>query len=158
MAGRKPKNEKWRTADGLKQIEAWARDGLTGDQIAHNLGIHRSTFCRWLDMYEDIAGAVSRGREVVDIEVENALLRAAMGYRSVEVVEDLVDGEMTVVRRITKDVPPNPTAMVFWLKNRKPEVWRERKDVSMTADIKAINPYANLSEEELKKLVAVDDG
>lgn len=154
MGRKRAKNEKWRTPDGLKRIEAWARDGLTGEQIAHNIGIHRSTFCGWIDKYEDVADAVSRGREVVDVEVENALLRAAMGYRSVEEIEEMIDGEMVVVRRITKDVPPNATAMVFWLKNRKPDVWRERKDVSMTADIKAVNPFANLTEEELKKLAS----
>ena len=60
------------TEEGLLQLEAWARDGLTDEQIAANIGISRSTLNEWKKKYSDISDTLKRGKEVVDIQVENA--------------------------------------------------------------------------------------
>lgn len=68
---------------------------------------------------------MSKGKEIVDIKVENALLKRALGYTYTEVKkEDTVNGtaKVTVTE---KTMPPDVAAIIFWLKNRKPEVWRE---------------------------------
>ena len=60
------------TEEGLLQLEAWARDGLTEEQIAHNMGINRRTLTDWKNKYTPISLTLKRGKEVVDIQVENA--------------------------------------------------------------------------------------
>lgn len=98
----KGKYEYWRTADGLILLEGWARDGLTDVQIAHNCGISVKTLYEWKNAYGEIREALKKGKDVVDFEVENALL------------EECKKG--------------NVTAQIFWLKNRRPDKWRDKPD------------------------------
>jgi transcriptional regulator with XRE-family HTH domain len=120
-----PKYDQWLTEEGLLLIEGWARDGLTDEQIAHNMGISRSTLAEWKKKHSDISDALKKGKEVIDRQVENALLKKALGYRYDEVVYE--DGKE--VRRITKEVQPDTTALIFWLKNRKPAEWRDKQNI-----------------------------
>ena len=76
----KGKYEYWLTPEGLLKLEGWARDGLTDAQIAQNVGISRSTLNAWKERYSDISDTLKRGKEVVDRQVENALLKRALGY------------------------------------------------------------------------------
>ena len=71
----KGKYEYWLSPDGLLLLEAYARDGLTDEQIAKNLDITPSTLYEWKRRYSEISEALKKGKEVVDIEVENALLK-----------------------------------------------------------------------------------
>ena len=124
----KRKYEYWLTPEGLIKLEGWARDGLTDEQIAKNIGINRDTLYRWKKAYPDFSDALKRGKEVVDRQVENALLKRALGCRTEEITYNS-DGEM--VKRVIKDIPPDTTAQIFWLKNRKPEDWRDKQDVKI---------------------------
>ena len=74
------KYKDWLTEEGLLLIEGWARDGLTNDQIAHNIGIARGTLYEWQKTYPDFKDALKRGKAVVDRMVENALLKNALGF------------------------------------------------------------------------------
>lgn len=112
-------------------VEGWAREGLTEVQIAKNLRISVETFERYKKVYPLFYEALKRGKAPVDIEVENALLKRALGYDAVEkTTEDkilngaVVKTERTVVRHI----PPSEIAIFFWLKNRKPAKWRDKPD------------------------------
>lgn len=88
----KGKYEKWLEPEGLTLLEGWARDGLTDEQIAHNIGISRETLRVWKNNYPVISGTLKKGKEIVDFEVENALLKRALGYNVKEVTrERLVD-------------------------------------------------------------------
>lgn len=96
----KGKYERWLEPDGLTLLEGWARDGLTDEQIAHNCGITATTLYDWKNRFTEISEALKRGKEVVDYQVENALLKKAIGG--------------------------DTTAQIFWLKNRKPDKWRDK--------------------------------
>ena len=121
----KRKYEYWLTPEGLIKLEGWARDGLTDEQIAKNIGINRDTLYRWKKAYPDFSDALKRGKEVIDRQVENALLKRALGYTYDEVTfEDGVE-----VKRVRKQVVPDTTAQIFWLKNRKPEDWRDKREI-----------------------------
>ena len=76
----KGKYEYWLSPDGLLRLEAYARDGLTDEQIAHNMGISPATLYNYKRDHLEILEALKKGKEVVDIEVENALLKRALGY------------------------------------------------------------------------------
>lgn len=127
----KGKYQKWLTPDGKLLLEAWARDGLTDERLATKMGITTSTLYAWKAKYSEISEALKRGKEVVDIEVENALLKRAKGYEYLEEkveIEELPGGVIKsrkVVQTI-KQVAPDVGAAAFWLKNRKPDVWRDR--------------------------------
>lgn len=125
----KGKYQDWLTVEGLLQLEAWARDGLTDEQIAHNIGITRETLYQWKQKYPDIPYTLKRGKEVVDIQVENALLKRALGYEYDEIKEELDESGKLVKKTTTRKlVIPDTTAQIFWLKNRKPNEWRDKRD------------------------------
>ena len=121
----KRKYEYWLTPEGLIKLEGWARDGLTDEQIAKNIGINRDTLYRWKKAYPDFSDALKRGKEVIDRQVENALLKRALGYTYDEVT---FEGGVEV-KRVRKQVVPDTTAQIFWLKNRKPEDWRDKREI-----------------------------
>lgn len=106
-------------------IEGWARDGLTDEQIAKNLGVAYSTFNDYKVKHPELSEALKEGKSVIDLEVENALLKRALGYSYKEtMIEKSETGSKT--RVTTKQVVPDVTAQIFWLKNRKPKQWRDR--------------------------------
>lgn len=120
-------------------IEGWARQGLTDEQIAKNMGIKKSTFYDWLKKYPDISDSLKRGKAPVDFEVENALLKRAIGfeYEETETIIEEIDGKQKKrVKKIKKVALPETSAIIFWLKNRKPEQWRKFNPV-VEAKIKA---------------------
>lgn len=128
----KGKYEYWLTREGLLKLESWARDGLTDIQIANNMGIKKSTLYNWKNKYREIKETISKGKEVVDIEVENALLKRALGYEYEEIMEEESD-EGTKMKRTTKSVAPDVTAQIFWLKNRRPDKWRAMQNIDVTS-------------------------
>lgn len=125
------KYEQWLTEEGLITLEGWARDGLTNEQIAKNIGINPDTLYTWMKKYSEIAESLKKGKEVVDRQVENALLKSALGYHY---REQTVTNKGDVVE-VEKYEKPNTTAQIFWLKNRKPEEWREKQEVQQTGDM-----------------------
>ena len=92
--------------DKLIVIEGWARDGLTNEQIAENLGIGKTTFYKMIKEHSEFSEHLKKGKEVVDYQVESALLHSALNG--------------------------NITAQIFWLKNRKPEAWRDKQDIDIS--------------------------
>lgn len=259
------KYTEWITEEGLIKIEGWARDGLTDEQIATNIGIKRPTLYDWKNKYSDISDALKRGKEVVDRQVENALFKSAVGYEYTEVTKErmadngqkkrhngesalteeewetalayfnyscaycgnsdemtkdhldplknggeltfsnvvpacrscnsskkdhqwlswyqnqdfydkykankitdyisfvlsipkkIENTELVVTKEVTKQVAPNPTSAIFWLKNRKPDVWRDKKQTEVSGSMQLNNPFENLTEEELRKLAESDE-
>ena len=94
---------KWKDIKGkLILVEGWAREGLTDEQIANNLGISTSTFYEYKKNYSEFSEALKKGKEIVDFEVENALLKNALSG--------------------------NITAQIYWLNNRKPKQWRNKRN------------------------------
>ena len=125
----------WITEEGLLKIEGWARDGLTDEQISHNIGIHPSTLYEWQKKYPKITEALKKGKEVIDRQVENALLKRALGYEYEEVKQiiekDDKGKDRKRIEKTVKHVVPDVTAQIFWLKNRKPQEWRDKQQVDL---------------------------
>ena len=105
----KGKYHRWIEPEGLLLIEGWARDGLIDEQIAHNMGINVGTLYEWKKKYAKIDEALKKGKEVIDYQVENALLKNALRG--------------------------DTTAQIFWLKNRKPNAWREKQNIEVSKPI-----------------------
>lgn len=114
----------------MLRIEGWARDGLTDEQISHNIGIHVATLCDWKNRFPQLSDALKRGKAPIDQQVENALLKRALGYEYEEVtteIEELGNGKQKKhIKKTVKIVVPDTTAQIFWLKNRRPDKWRDK--------------------------------
>ncbi|KIQ83542.1 phage protein [Bacillus sp. L_1B0_8] len=160
----KGKVHTWLTKEGLLKIEGWARDGLVDEQIAKNIGISRATLSNWKKKHPLITRALARGKEVVDREVENALLKRALGYTYEEVTvlrQEVEEGvfESVEAKRVKRQVPPDTTALIFWLKNRKPDTWRDRREIDHSGEMKqTVEQTTDLTKytvEELKQLEAI---
>lgn len=119
----KGKANDWLDENKLLILQGWARDGLSDEQIAENMGISVRTLYRWKNEYWQLCHALKKGKDAADREIENALFKRAKGYDYEEVREETKNGE--VVKRIVtkKHIPGDTTAQIFWLKNRKPEYW-----------------------------------
>ena len=127
------KYQEWLTDDGLLRIEGWARDGLTDKQIARNMGVSEQTLNVWKKKYPSLFESLKRGKEVIDREVENALLKRALGYTYDEVTQEANEiGELSVTKVVTKQVVPDTTAQIFWLRNRKGAEWSNKDQVDAT--------------------------
>jgi hypothetical protein len=98
----------WLTEEKLILLRGWARNGLTDEQIAHNMGIATGTLYEWKKKYTEINEALKESKEIADIAVENALYLKALNG--------------------------DTTAMIFWLKNRKSKDWREKQDINANVD------------------------
>lgn len=175
----------WITEDGLVKLEGYARDGLTDKQIAKNVGINPSTLYNWKKQHVEILEALKKGKEVVDRQVESALLKKALGgtaktvtYKMVKLDEDvlkakrveflksykldhpdLTNQELTLaavaqvptyeripITEVESEVLPDTTAIIYWLKNRKPDEWRDRKEIT-TNDQQPVNINFDIPKE-----------
>jgi hypothetical protein len=136
----------------LVQVAGWARNGLTDAQIAHNLGISVDTFYTYKKEHPEFAEALKVNKEIADLAVENALFKRANGYQYEEVTYERIettvvepDGSIhlepgTKIKTVIKQQAPDVTAQIFWLKNRKPAEWRDKRDVGLdNADGLTIN-------------------
>ena len=108
----------WLEPDGLLRLQDWARQGLTDEQIAEKMGVGYSTLRVWKKQFPQIAETLRQSKDVVDAEVENSLLRKAL------------DGDVT--------------ACIFWLKNRRPQAWREKRETVLSNSIEDLSPLVEL--------------
>ena len=133
--GRRGKYQEWLTEEGLALITGWSRRGLSEEQIAHNMGVSVKTLNTYKNSFPQLLQALKNGKEVADIAVENALFKRACGYRTRDVsYKSDNDGNLVPVSAIEKDVPPDTTAQIYWLKNRRPDLWRDRWKTAENAD------------------------
>jgi hypothetical protein len=159
MAGRPGKYET-HVKPKLLLIEAWARDGLILDDIANNLNIAKSTLCEYQNQYTELSDSLKRGKDEVDIIVENSLFKRALGYDFEEITQEplfnAVTGEpildsngeqkIAVTKIVRKQVVPDTTAQIFWLKNRKSKEWRDRHEVEHSGNMVIFNGESELTD------------
>lgn len=124
----KSKVDRWLTKDGLILLEGWARSGLTNEQISKNIGISPKTLYEWQNKQSEIRNALKKGKEVVDFEVENALLKRALGYIVTLKKQKVTKSGKVVSVEEENYIAPDVTAQIYWLKNRKPQEWREKRE------------------------------
>lgn len=122
-------------------LKGWVRDGLSLEEIAKRCGVSVQTLSRWAKKNSDLGQVLAQTAEVSDRMVEEMLYQAAVGYwidqqkqmkcKQVEYDPDtgkkVREWEEMVPVKETKHIPPNLTALQFWLMNRKPGVWQKNK-------------------------------
>ena len=132
----------------LDLVEAFARHGLSDTKMAERFGISAASFSNWKEEHPEFEAALDRGRDEVDLIVENALLRRALGFTSMEVTKErLVTGVDTAgksvyhlvpTKKVYKQIPPDVTAIQYWLENRLGSRWTR-------------SPVAEVAEEDVNR-------
>lgn len=119
--------------------EGYARAGMIDIEICKKLRISQESFYKYQREHPEFSEAIKRGKAPVDFEVENALLKRAMGFEYEEKTTEVEigsDGQPKPARIKTtkKMIAGDVGAQAFWLKNRKPETWRDKHDVTISSD------------------------
>lgn len=107
-----------------KQAEEACAAGLTDHELANMFGVTEVTINAWKGRYPEFSLALKRNKPVADARVEQSLYHRAVGY-SYEAVKIMSVGGEVVKVPYTEHVPPDTTAMIFWLKNRQSDKWRD---------------------------------
>lgn len=144
MAGRPSKYES-HVKPKLLLIGAWARDGLTDADICKNLDVSQDSFIQYKKEYPELIESLKRNKEEADIIIENELYEKAKGkIMSLNKVKVLNDGTLIPYEEEVY-IPGDTTAQIFWLKNRKPQAWRDKQEIdhsgklALDVDIEGMN-------------------
>lgn len=109
--------------------EEMCKLGATDQQLADFFGIERNTIYSWQNKYPDFSCALKDGKGIANNRVERSLYHKAVGYEFDEEMAFMYKGEI-IPHTVRKHVPPSDTSMIFWLKNRKGDEWRDKRDVN----------------------------
>ena len=143
-------NGKWQIweedAAQLERITNWAANGLTDAEIAKSMGVRRETLSVWKKRHPNISNAIKRGRLLACEAIENALFKKATGMVLEDTVEEykgeLRDGKPsngTVTKRtVRRQVPPDTAAVIFYLKNRMPDKYSDRRTVEVEPTVPTV--------------------
>lgn len=135
----------------LNKVMRLSVAALTDEQMAIALDIAVSTLYEWKNKYPEFSEALKKGKESADRRVEHSLFERATGYEHPEIKYFAHEGIVTDERIVTKHYPPDTTAAIFWLKNRKPDEWRDAKDYNHHIEKTPFN------DEDLAALADKDD-
>lgn len=164
----------------LDEIAGWCREGLTDKQIAELLGICEATFYKHKAVRSELVDALKINKNIADLRVVDSLYQRAIGYEYIEeVTEAFVDGRKVKdsddvkkvkpdtirTKKIKRFMPPDVTAQIFWLKNRQPGKWRDKKHAELIAKgdgllkitptmepTKAVDLYIQMIQDDKKEL------
>ena len=137
----------------IEQVKDLALLGLTDKQMAGVLGITEETFNVWKRTKKDFSESIREGKDLADAKVAKALFKRAQGY---VVTEDRMDKNGEVVT-LERELPPDTQAASLWLRNRKPEIWRDKQEISqeVTVEEKQTIDPSKLTDDELRVLADI---
>lgn len=124
--------------------------GHTDEQLAKFFEVHVSSIYEWKNVHPDFSEAIKNGKEVADAEIVMTLRKRAMGYEVTE--EKMEESEHGLKKTVAgKHIPPDTTAMIFWLKNRQPKQWRDKQEVDHSSSDGSMSPKGTDIIDALKK-------
>ena len=120
----------------LEEIKQWCLEGHTDREIYDALGVSAETFYKHKREQPELSDALKQTKEIADNQVQDSLWKRANGYDTTE-EKVTYDGDGCVIKRekTTKHIPPDPTSCIFWLKNRRPQEWRDKQEVEHSGEV-----------------------
>ena len=127
--------------------------GKTDIEIAKALGVSEATLNKWKSQYPEFIESLKDNKDIVDAGVVKSLLQRANGYEYTEksVKEDPERG--TITTTTVKQVAPDVTAQIFWLKNRQPRDWRDKHDLEHSGEVNVNTSPKQMSDEDIINLI-----
>ena len=113
----------------LKQARFLAARGATDAELADLFEVSESTLNLWKIKHGDFSESLKEGKSIADGKVQDALFQRAIGFSHPDTHVSHHQGAVTLTP-IVKHYPPDTTAAIFWLKNRRPAEWRDKIDVN----------------------------
>lgn len=134
----------------IEEAEKLAELGLTNEEIADFWGRSRRAFQYWLNKYPELLHTLKRGKLKADKEVEKKLYQRAVGYEYKEKTYEKRGDELKLVKEVVKQMAPDTTAQIFWLKNRRSDLWRDRREIEMPEglEVKLVKTLTDKRPEE----------
>lgn len=141
-------------AEIMTEAKELGLNGATEFEVAEHFGVTVMTVNNWKRRYPPFAEALRLGKDLADERIEASLYHKAHGYtyRSEEI--KVVDGAIVRVPVITHQ-PPDTTAMIFWLKNRQRDRWRDQQDVKVDG---VVNVNVDVRDLAIKMLATIAAG
>jgi hypothetical protein len=122
------------TPEMYEQAENLCLLGATNDELARFFKVAGSTIDLWIKKNADFSGAIKKGREVADAKVASSLYKRAIGYShpedDIRTMNTGLGYSEIVITPTIKHYPPDTAAAFIWLKNRRPDKWRDNTDGS----------------------------
>ena len=153
--------KEWLSDEKLNQIKSWKGEGISHEELANRIGINRTTLYSWIQRCPEIEDAIKQGQERTVQYIENALMKKINGYTLRDTKRyKTTDKDGNIVERIEvteKEVGPDTSAIIYALKVKDPDRWNEKIRMEHSGRVDStVNHYANLSEEELRKLAGYE--
>lgn len=122
----------------------------TNEQMANIIGCSKDTFYRWLKEDPELSDSLKAAKEKTDALVEQSLFNKAVGNVTVtERTSGICPDTGNLIETVkTKEVPPSDTAMIFWLKNRRPDRWREKQEVELNTGKEGLRLAYNIDPDD----------
>jgi len=108
--------------------------GATDKDMADFFDVDEATINRWKEAHPEFCESLKRGKTMADATVAQKLYHRAIGYEHPEVITATFQGQITDTLEVTKHYAPDPTAAIFWLKNRQPQLWRDKQQTELTGE------------------------
>lgn len=146
MAGRKNKYYT-HVEPNLKFIEGFLSSGHTEESVAKRFGVGVSTWERYKNEHDELRQVIHRSGMNATALVVNSLFKRANGYQYEEIHTKIIDSgqqrqgqgqgsQRRIIKKITKEVPPDTAAAIFWITNRDPENWKNTQNIKHSGEIK----------------------
>lgn len=153
--------KEWLSDEKLNQIKSWKGEGISHEELANRIGINRTTLYSWIQRCPEIEDAIKQGQQRTVQYIENSLMKKINGYTLRDTKRyKTTDKDGNIVERIEvteKEVGPDTSAIIYALKVKDPDRWNEKIRMEHSGRVDStVNHYANLSEDELKKLAGYD--
>lgn len=146
MAGGRPTKFK---PEYIVTARALAKLGATNMEMAEAFSVSLSTLNLWKVEHAEFSDAVKVGKDIADERVVDSLYQRAMGYSHEDTDIRVVDGVIAETPMI-KHYPPDTTAAIFWLKNRRPDEWRDKREIEHSGELSLAGEMAKARERAVK--------
>lgn len=131
--------------------ENYALLGATDKEMADLFGVTERTLNQWKKTYPEFLQSLKKGKNIADANVASRLYNRAIGYDCKATKFATSEGHITDSKEYIEHYPPDTTAAIFWLKNRQPEKWRDRKEVD--ANVNLSNELESMTDEQLAAII-----
>lgn len=158
MTARKNDNEKKKSGRKTTYQDVFANQalklcllGATDSEMADFFGVSEQTLNSWKKKFPEFLESLKKGKSIADANVASKLYNRATGYDAKATKFATNEGKITDRVEYVEHYPPDTTAAIFWLKNRQPEKWRDKKEIE--ANVRLGDELESMTDDELRAII-----